>query len=86
MTQSREALTDSKIVVMVAIFAALTLSSYGLISLVSAQDPPTIPVSLTGNEEVPPVQTETTGVAEFKQVGTEYRAYSVKATNIQDRL
>jgi hypothetical protein len=83
MTQSREVITDTKIVVMVAIFAALTLSSYGLISLVLAQGPPTISVSLTGNEEVPPVQTEATGVAEFKQVGTEYRAYSVKATNIQ---
>ena len=66
----------------VAIFAALTLSSFGLTSLVSAQGPPTIPISLSGKEEVPPVQTEATGVVELKQVGTEYRAYDVKATNI----
>jgi hypothetical protein len=81
--KSKEVITKTKIVIMVAIFAALVLSSYGLTSLVSAQGPPTIPVSLTGNEEIPPVQTEATGVAEFKQAGTEYRAYSVKATNIQ---
>jgi hypothetical protein len=67
----------------VAIFAALTLSSFGLTSLVSAQGPPTIPVSLSGKEEVPPVQTEATGIVELKQVGTEYRAYDVKATNIR---
>jgi hypothetical protein len=82
--KSKEAITNTKIAMMVAIFAALILSSHGLTSLVSAQGPPTIPVSLTGNEEVPPVQTEASGVAEFKQVGIEYRAYSVKATNIQD--
>jgi hypothetical protein len=82
--KSKEAITNTKIAMMVAIFAALILSSHGLTSLSSAQGPPTIPVSLTGNEEVPPVQTEATGVAEFKQVGIEYRAYSVKATNIQD--
>jgi hypothetical protein len=81
--KSRQVITNTKIAMMVAIFAALVLSSYGLTSSVSAQGPPTIPASLTGNEEVPPVQTEATGVAEFKQAGTEYRAYSVKATNIQ---
>jgi hypothetical protein len=81
--KSRQVITNTKIAVMVAIFAALVLSSYGLTSSVSAQGPPTIPLSLTGNEEVPPVQTEANGVAEFKQAGTEYRAYSVKATNIQ---
>jgi hypothetical protein len=81
--QSREAMSDTQIAIIVAIFTVLTLSSYVLTSSVSAQGPPTIPVSLTGKEEVPPVETMATGVAEFKQVGTEYRAYSVKATNIQ---
>jgi hypothetical protein len=81
--QSREAMSNTQIAIMVAIFTALTLSSYVLTSSVSAQGPPTIPVSLTGKEEVPPVKTKATGVAEFKQVGTEYRAYNVKATNIQ---
>jgi hypothetical protein len=68
---------------MVAIFVALTLSSYGLTSVVFAQGPPTIPVTLKGSEEVHPVQTEAIGVAEFTQTGMEYRAYSVNATNIQ---
>jgi CHRD domain len=81
--QSREAMSNTQIAIIVAIFTALTLSSYVLTSSVLAQGPPTIPVNLTGKEEVPPVETKATGVAEFKQVGTEYRAYSVKATNIQ---
>jgi hypothetical protein len=40
-------------------------------------------VSLKGSEEVPPVQTEAIGIAEFTQTGLEYRTYSVNATNIQ---
>ena len=80
----KEAITNTKIAIMVAIFTAMVLSSFGLTSLVLAQGPPTIPVNLSGNDEVPPVQTEATGAVEFKQAGTEYRTYSVKATNIQD--
>lgn len=52
---------------MVVIFAALMLSPNGLTSLVFAQGPPTITIYLTGSKEVPPVQTEATGVAEFIQ-------------------
>jgi hypothetical protein len=81
--KSRVATTNTTIAIMVSIFVALTFSSYVTTSLVSAQGPPTIPVSLTGKEEVPPVQSEATGIAEFKQIGMDYRAYSVKATNIQ---
>ena len=80
---SRVPIRDTNIAIMVAIFVALTLSSYGLTSVVFAQGPPTIPVSLKGSEEIPPVQTEAIGVAEFTQTGMEYRAYSVNATNIQ---
>ena len=43
---------DTNIAKMVAIFVALTLSSYGLTSVVFAQGPPTIPVSPKGSEEV----------------------------------
>ena len=80
---SRLAITNTKIAIMVSIFTVLTMSSYGLTSLASAQGPPTIPVDLKGSEEVPPVQTEAIGVAGLKQIGMEYRAYSVNATNIQ---
>jgi hypothetical protein len=80
---SRLAIINTKIAIMVSIFTVLTLSSYGLTSLASAQGPPTIPMDLKGSEEVPPVQTEAIGVAEFTQTGMEYRAYSVNATNIQ---
>jgi hypothetical protein len=80
---SRVPIRDTNIAIMVAIFVAQTLSSYGLTSVVFAQGPPTIPVSLKGSEEVPPVQSEAISVAEFTQTGMEYRAYSVNATNIQ---
>jgi hypothetical protein len=70
-------------VTLFAISTALTLSSYGSTSLVFAQGPPTIVLSLTGNDEVPPVQTNATGVAGLNQVGREYRTYSVNATDIQ---
>ena len=71
------------IATMVAIFAALTLSPYDLTNFVFAQGPPTIVVNLTGSEEVPPVQTEATGVAEFIPMGIDSVEYSVNATNIQ---
>lgn len=49
---------------------------------VYAQGPQKIVVNLSGSEEVPPVQTEATGVAEFIP-GEDSVAYSVNATNIQ---
>jgi hypothetical protein len=67
----------------IAIFAALTLSPYNLTSLVSAQEPMTVTVNLTGDEEVPPVQTEATGVAEFTPMGMDSIGYSINATNIE---
>jgi hypothetical protein len=71
----------------VAIFAALMLSSGGLTSFVYAQaqgqGPPTITINLTGSEEVPPVQTEATGVAQFIPMGMDSIAYSINATNIE---
>jgi hypothetical protein len=69
---------------MIALFAVFTLSPNGLSSSVFAQGPPTITVNLTGSEEVPPVQTEATGVAEFIPMGMDSIAYSVNATNIED--
>jgi CHRD domain len=75
--------TYTTIATMVVIFTALALSPYGLTSLAFAQGPPTILVNLTGNEEVPPVQTEATGIAEFIPMGMDSVDYSVNATNIQ---
>jgi CHRD domain len=72
------------IATIVVIFTALTLSPYGFFtSLAFAQGPPTIVVNLTGSEEVPPVQTEATGIAEFIPMGMDSVDYSVNATNIQ---
>jgi hypothetical protein len=75
--------TYTTIATMFVIFTALALSPYGLTSLAFAQGPPTIVVNLTGNEEVPPVQTEATGIAEFIPMGMDSVDYSVNATNIQ---
>jgi hypothetical protein len=61
----------------------ITVTTNGLTSLVFAQGPPTIVINLTGSEEVPPVQTEATGVAEFIPLGMDSIAYSVNATNIE---
>ena len=49
---------------------------------VYAQGPQKIVMNLSGSEEVPAVQTEATGVAEFIP-GEDSVAYSVNATNIQ---
>lgn len=45
-------------------------------------EPPKIVMNLSGSGEVPPVQTEATGVAEFTP-GMDSVAYSVNATNIE---
>jgi CHRD domain len=50
---------------------------------VIAQGPPRIVINLTGSEEVPPVQTEATGVAEFIPQGEDSIAYAVNATDIE---
>jgi hypothetical protein len=80
---ARIAIVNIPIGTMIAIFAALSLSPYNLTSLVSAQEPMTVIVNLTGNEEVPPVQTEAPGIAEFTPMGMDSIGYSINATNIE---
>jgi hypothetical protein len=80
---ARIAILNISVGTTIAIFAALTLSSYDLTSMVSAQEPMTVTVNLTGNEEVPPVQTEATGVAEFTPMGMDSIGYTINATNIE---
>ena len=82
-TIARIAIVNISVGTMIAIFAALTLSPYDLMSMASAQEPMTITVNLTGNEEVPPVQTEATGVAEFTPMGMDSIGYTINATNIE---
>ena len=83
LNKSRITIASIASATMVVIFTALMLSSNGLTGLVFAQGPPTITINLTGSEEVPPVQTEATGVAEFIPLGMDSIAYSVNATNIE---
>ncbi len=61
----------------------ITATTNGLTNLVFAQGPPKIVINLTGSEEVPPVQTKATGMAEFIPMGADSIAYSVNATNIE---
>jgi hypothetical protein len=81
--ESSIAILNISVGTMITIFAALTLSPYDLASMASAQEPMTVIVNLTGNEEVPPVQTEATGVAEFTPMGMDSIGYSINATNIE---
>ena len=77
-------MANIKVKTIVVTFAAVTLSSYGLTNLIFAQGPPTLPVSLSGNEEVPPVQTEATGAAYIVQIGiNNYREYIINASYIR---
>jgi hypothetical protein len=75
--------------VMISITVAVTLTLttaatiYGLANLVLAQGAPTFPYDLSGSEEVPPVQTDATGVIEITPMGADSIAYSVNATNIE---
>ena len=59
----------------------ITVTTNGLTNLVFEQGPPTIVINLTGSEEVPPIRTEATGVAEITP-GVDSIAYSIIATNI----
>jgi hypothetical protein len=75
--------------VMISVIAAVTLTltiaatTYGLANLVLAQGAPTFAYDLSGSEEVPPVQTDATGVIEITPMGADSIAYSVNATNIE---
>ena len=80
---ARIAILNISVGTMIAIFAALTFSPSGLTNMASAQEPMTVTVNLTGNEEVPPVQTEAAGVAEFTPMGMDSIGYTINATNIE---
>jgi hypothetical protein len=70
------------IVVTIATMGLVAVTIADLTSSVFAQGPQKIVMNLSGSGEVPPVQTEATGVAEFTP-GMDSVAYSVNATNIE---
>ena len=75
------------VMISITVVVTLTLTTaatiYGLANLVLAQDAPTFAYNLSGSEEVPPVQTDATGVIEITPMGADSVAYSVNATNIE---
>jgi hypothetical protein len=66
----------------VAIYVTMVMGlTYGS-SLAFAQGNPSFIINLNGTQEVPPVQTEATGLAEVTP-GLDSIAYSINATNIE---
>ena len=76
------AITSTAVVVLVVLATVMiTASTYGLTELVFAQAVPKFVINLTGSEEVPPLQTEATGVIEISLMPDSV-GYSINATNI----
>ena len=76
------AITSTAVVVLVVLATVvITASTYGLTELVFAQAVPKFVINLTGSEEVPPVQTEATGVIEISLMPDSV-GYSINATSI----
>ena len=77
----------SNIGAVAAVLATLmiTAATYGLTDMVFAQGAAKFGFNLTGSEEVPPVQTNATGMAEISAytVAGDSITYSVNAMNIQ---
>src|SRR5919107_218431 len=88
MTLKLEVSIFSVVAAVAAVSATLmiTASTLGLTDLVTAQGPAKFGFNLTGNEEVPPVQTNATAMAEISAytVAGDSITYSVKAMNIKD--
>jgi CHRD domain len=62
----------------------VTATTYGLTNTLFAQSEMKIVINLTGDEEVPPVQTDAKGIAEISPGGADSIGYTINATNIQD--
>jgi hypothetical protein len=64
----------------------ITAATLGLTDLVTAQGQAKFGFNLTGTEEVPPVQTNATGIADISPytIAGDSLTYSVNATNIKD--
>jgi hypothetical protein len=80
--KSRGVMTSVTAAVILATLTT-TATTSGLTNWVLAQGVPTFVIDLSGSEEVPPVQTDATGVAEITPMGPDSIAYSVNASNIE---
>jgi hypothetical protein len=73
---------------MVAVMAilAITAATHGMTDFAFAQGPAKFGFNLTGSEEVPPVQTNVTGMADISAytIATDSITYNVNAPNIKD--
>lgn len=63
----------------------VTVTAYGLTNSVFAQGPPKFIVNLTGDEEVPPAQTNTTGTADISafDVSDDSITYAINVSSIE---
>jgi hypothetical protein len=64
----------------------ITIATNGLSDLVFAQGESKFMINLTGSEEVPPVQTNTTGTAEISafDIASDSISYSINVPDIED--
>jgi CHRD domain-containing protein len=69
-------------IVITATITVVPVTITGSSNLVFAEQPLKFVMNLSGSEEVPPVQTEATGVAEITP-GVDSMAYSINATKIE---
>jgi hypothetical protein len=72
---------------MAAVLATLAITAaHGLTDMVFAQGAARFGFNLTGSEEIPPVQTNATGLAEISPytIAGDSITYTVNATNIKD--
>jgi CHRD domain len=75
-------IAKSRVFTAIIAVTAMLLATLIATNLVFAQEPEKITLNLTGSEEVPPVETEATGVVEFG-LDLESIPYSINATNIE---
>jgi hypothetical protein len=88
MTLKLEVSIFSIVAALAAVSATLmiTAATLGLTDLVTAQGQAKFGFNLNGTEEVPPVQTNATGIANISAytIATDSLTYSINATNIKD--
>jgi hypothetical protein len=72
--------------IVIGIIAVVIIASAAITVLTNSEvfaQQPIFTAQLSGQEEVPPVQSQATGMAEFTVVGADIVQYNVNATNIQ---
>lgn len=86
MKEKVEAFSMSVAAAVLLAVLTITVATYGLIDLVFARGESKFMINLTGSEEVPPVQTNVTGMAEISafDIASDSISYTINVPNIRD--